>query len=329
MRAMVIREAVAGGELAMVDRPTPTPGPGQVLVQVVACGVCRTDLHELDGDLPGLVLPRTPGHQVVGQVVDRGPGVTSPAVGDRVGVAWLGSACGQCPACRSGHENLCPHATFTGFTVDGGYAEYVLANADFVYPLPADWPEEELAPLLCAGVIGYRALCLASAEPGGRLGLFGFGASAHLTAQLAVAQGLEVHAFSRSEAHRRLARELGAAWAGAADDPAAAPLDAAVLFAPVAALVPQALARLRPGGTLVVNAIHTDEPITFPFARLYGERTLRSVTNATRADGREFLRLAAVHGLRPRVETYPLAAAGRALDRVRRAELQGAAVLTV
>lgn len=328
MKAMVLRPQAAGGlELAAEERPLPVPGPGQVRIRVAACGVCRTDLHQLDGELPHLHTPRIPGHQVVGQVDALGEGVASLSPGERVGVAWLAKACGLCAACRRGQENLCPQAQFTGYTVDGGYAETLLAEAPFVYPIPDGIADAEAAPLLCAGIIGYRSLRLSDAEPGERVGLFGFGASAHLTLPLARALGMEVHVFSRGGEHRRLARELGASWVGEVGQGVPGSLDRAILFAPSGALVPAILHLLRPGGTLAINAIHMDDLPPLPYSLLYGERTLRSVTNATRQDGIEFLRLAAEHHLRPRISRFPLAEAGRALEAVRQSALQGAAVL--
>jgi len=272
-------------------------------------------------------LPRVRGHQVVATVESLGPGVEGVTEGDRVGAGWLASTCGECVSCESGRENLCEEARFTGRDADGGYAEAMLADARFVYPLPEAFSDIEAAPLLCAGIIGYRALKLSEVRPGRRLGLFGFGASAHLAIQVARAWKCEVYVFTRSEAHRRLARELGAAWAGSADEDPGVPLDAAVSFAPAGWIVPAALARLGRGGTLVVNAVHTSDIPSFPYERLYWERTVRSVANFTRQDAREFLALAAGIGMRVETETYALRDANEALARLKRGDVQGAAVL--
>ncbi|MBP2703160.1 zinc-dependent alcohol dehydrogenase family protein [Microbispora sp. RL4-1S] len=319
---------VASRPLERTTLPDPEPGPGELRVRVEACAVCRTDLHLAEGDLPPR-RPRTvPGHEVVGRVDALGPGAAGPAIGDRVGVAWLRSTCGACRYCLRGAENLCPSSAYTGWDADGGYAEFVTAPAAYVYPLPEDAPAETLAPLLCAGIIGYRALVRSNLPPGGRLGIYGFGASAHLTAQIAIAEGATVHVMTRSAAARELALELGAASAAGSADPPPEPLDAAILFAPAGELVPVALAALDRGGTLAVAGIHlTDIPVLDYRRHLFEERTLRSVTANTREDGREFLRLAAAH--RPRVATtpYPFAAAGRALADLAADRVEGAAVL--
>ncbi|GAA2209288.1 zinc-binding alcohol dehydrogenase family protein [Nonomuraea monospora] len=318
MRAWVVGRpgSMASGPLELVEREAPEPGPGEVLVKVEACGVCRTDLHLAEGDLEPRRPRTTPGHQVVGRVV---------ATGERVGVAWLRSTCGTCRYCLRGMENLCPQSTYTGWDADGGYAEYVAAPADYVYPLPGDRPAEELAPLLCAGIIGYRALARCDLPPGGRLGIYGFGASAHLTAQAAIAQGAVVHAVSRSAASRELALELGAASAG---DRPPEPLDAAILFAPVGDLVPPALEALDRGGTLAVAGIHlTDIPALNYERHLFQERTLRSVTANTRADGRAYLELALAHPPRVTTAPYPFEEAGRALSDLAADRVNGAAVL--
>ncbi|MFC0551150.1 zinc-dependent alcohol dehydrogenase family protein [Planotetraspora thailandica] len=315
--------------LEQADLAVPVPMPGEVLVRVEACAVCRTDLHLAEGDLPPR-RPRTvPGHEVVGRVVGLGPGTASSLQpGDRVGVAWLRSTCGRCPYCLRGAENLCPSSTYTGWDVDGGYAEYVAAPADYVYPLPGDMPAPELAPLLCAGIIGYRALLRAELPPGGRLGIYGFGASAHLTAQVAIAEGATVHVMTRSAAARELALKLGAASASGSDDPPPEPLDAAILFAPVGDLVPVALAALDRGGTLAVAGIHlTDIPPLVYERHLFQERTLRSVTANTRQDGRRFLELAAIHRPRVTITPYPFDAADRALSDLAADRVEGAAVL--
>ncbi|RSN05039.1 zinc-binding alcohol dehydrogenase family protein [Nonomuraea sp. WAC 01424] len=320
MRAWVVDTPgpMATGPLVPVERDVPEPGPGEVLVRVEACGVCRTDLHLAEGDRPRRRPRTTPGHQVVGRV---------EGSGERVGVAWLRSTCGRCRYCLRGMENLCPDSTYTGWDADGGYAEYVVAPADYVYPLPGDVPAERLAPLLCAGIIGYRALARCDLPPGGRLGIYGFGSSAHLTAQAAIARGATVHAVTRSAASRELALELGAASAG---DRPPEPLDAAILFAPVGDLVPPALEALDRGGTLAIAGIHlTDVPPLNYERHLFQERTLRSVTANTRADGRAYLELALAHPPRVATKIYPLDAAGRALADLAADRVRGAAVLVM
>ncbi len=308
------------------DLPVPEPGAGEVLLRVLACAVCHTDLHVVEGELSAPRLPLTPGHQVVGEVVGTGQGVALTA-GTRVGVPWLGWACGECDFCRRGEENLCRSARFTGFHRDGGFAEHLVAAADFVLALPEGLADEAAAPLLCAGVIGFRSLRRAELAPGETLGLIGFGASAHLALPVARSWGCRVFVFTRTEAHRRLALRLGAAWAGGIEDEAPAELDRAVLFAPSGDLVPPILRRLRPGGTLAINAIHLSPIPPIPYEILYGERTVRSVANATRQDGRDFLRLAAELDLRPTFSVYPLEDANRALADLRHSRLEGAAVL--
>jgi propanol-preferring alcohol dehydrogenase len=309
-------------------RPVPVPGPGEVLLRVVATGVCHTDLHIAEGDLPPHRPVVVPGHQVVGTVEKAGEGVRL-AAGERVGVTWLYRSCGACAACRRGEENLCAQAQFTGYDIDGGYAEYMLADAGFVYPIPERFTAVEAAPLLCAGVIGYRSLRKAEVSPGDRVGLYGFGASAHLAIQVAVHWGCEVAVFTRGAEHRALAAALGAAWAGTAEETPPQPLDRAVLFAPAGALIPRALAALRPGGTLAINAIHLDGIPPMPYALLYGERTLRSVSNLTPRDAREFLALAAAIPVRVAVESFPLEEANAALQKMKRRAVDGAAVLAV
>ncbi|MGW4380597.1 zinc-dependent alcohol dehydrogenase family protein [Kitasatospora sp. NPDC004531] len=316
------------GPLAWERRPPPVPGAREVLVEVEACGVCRTDLHLAEGDLAPRVPRCTPGHEVVGRVAALGPGVTEFAVGDRAGVAWLAGVCGRCRYCRAGHENLCPASTYTGWDRHGGYAAYVTADARFAYPLPDGPPAEELAPLLCAGIIGYRALARADLPPGGLLGIYGFGASAHLTAQLALARGARLAVFTRSAAARDLARELGAGFAGDSFDPPPEPLAAAILFAPAGELVPAALAALDRGGTLAVAGIHLTDIPPLDYARhLFQERTLRSVTANTRADGHAFLTEAA--RLRPAIHLtrYPLHRATTALADLAADRVTGVAVL--
>jgi len=314
--------------LAPAGLPAPAPGPGEVAIAVAACGVCRTDLHIVEGEV-GARLPVVPGHQAAGRVAALGAGVRGFAIGDAVGVGWMASTCGVCPFCRSGRENLCPDATFTGRDRDGGYAEAMTADARWVYRLPAGVLPVEAAPLLCAGVIGYRSLRLSGILPGGRLGLFGFGASAHLAIQVALTWKCAVYAFTREEHHRRLAREMGAVWAGAADEDPGVRLDAAVTFAPAGELVPLALSRLARGGTVAVNAIHMSPIPSFPYETLYGERVLRSVMNFTRRDAEEFLALAASIPVRAQTEIFRLEEANAALGRVKRGEIRGAAVLRI
>ena len=304
------------------------PGPGEVALSVEACGVCRTDLHIVEGEVSAR-LPVVPGHQAAGRIVEVGADVADFAVGDSVGVGWIASTCGVCAFCLSARENLCARATFTGRDRDGGYAERLVADARWVYRLPAGFSAREAAPLLCAGVIGYRSLRLSGIQPGGRLGLFGFGASAHLAIQVALHWKCAVYAFTREEHHRRLALEMGAVWAGEADGDPGVALDAAVTFAPAGELVPAALARLAAGGTVAVNAIHMSPIPTFEYALLYGERGLRSVMNFTRRDAEEFLALSAEIPVRARTEERALEAANEALLAVKRGELRGAAVLVL
>lgn len=299
---------------------------GEVRVQVSACGVCRTDLHLVDGELPDPRLPVVPGHEIVGTVIETSPGAEL-ALGTRVGIPWLGWSCGECGHCRAGRENLCPDARFTGYQLDGGYAEEAVADARFVFPLPAAYDDLHAAPLLCAGLIGYRTLAMAGDAE--RIGIYGFGAAAHIVAQVARWQGREVYAFTRpgDAAAMNFAREQGACWAGSSDEPAPAALDAALLFAPVGALVPAALRAVRPGGTVVCGGIHMSDIPSFPYQLLWGERVLRSVANLTRRDAVEFLALADTISIRTEVVPYPLARANEALDDLRAGRLQGAAVL--
>jgi propanol-preferring alcohol dehydrogenase len=312
-----------------VDRPRPEPGEGEVLIRVEACGVCHTDLHIAEGELPPHRSEVIPGHQAVGTVAGAGPGVDDLPAGARVGVAWLHRACGVCTFCRRGLENLCVAASFTGYDVDGGFAEYLTAPAAFIYPIPEAFTAAEAAPLLCAGIIGYRSLRLSDVGPGERLGLFGFGASAHLALQVARHWGCEVYVFTRGASHRTLAGALGAAWVGGMEDTPPEMVDAGIVFAPSGRVVVEALRHLRPGGTLAVNAVHLDGIPAFDYARLYGERALRSVTNATREDGRELLDLAARIPIRPQVERWALDDVNDVLQRMKRGEVQGAAVLAV
>ena len=313
--------------LRLFDAPEPVPpGPGEVEIEVEACGVCRTDLHIAEGEVSAR-LPVVPGHQAAGRIARVGAGVAGLAPGDLVGVGWLAAPCGTCPFCLSGRENLCESALFTGRDRDGGFAERMTARADWVYPLPAGFSPREAAPLLCAGIIGYRSLRVCEIAPGGRLGLFGFGASAHLAIQVARDWRCRVFVFTREERHRELALRMGAEWAGAAGDDPSTVLDAAVTFAPAGELVPLALSRLSRGGTLAVNAIHMSSIPGFPYETLYGERAVRSVMNYTRRDAEEFLELAASIPVRASVESFPLEEANEALLRVKRGEVRGAAVL--
>ncbi|GAA2230703.1 zinc-binding alcohol dehydrogenase family protein [Promicromonospora sukumoe] len=315
------------GTLTHTELPLPVPADEEVLVRVLACGVCRTDLHVVDGDLPPHRSPVVPGHEVVGVVEQVGTRVHGRTVGERVGIAWLRSTCGECTWCRRGAENLCPASTYTGWDADGGYADHVTAPAAYVYPLP-DLPDVQVAPLLCAGIIGYRALRRAAVPPGGRLGIYGFGASAHITAQIALAQGAELHVLTRDEDARALALELGAASAGAAADAPPVPLDSAIVFAPAGELVPVALSALDRGGTLALAGIHlTDVPSLNYQRHLFRERTLTSVTANTRSDGAELLRLATRLGIRATVTTYRMDQADVALRDLAADRVHGAAVL--
>ena len=330
MHAWVVRQPgpIETGPLSYQEKPVPDPAAGELLVRVLACGVCRTDLHVSEGDLPVHREHVTPGHQVVGNVVALGDGVTEYAIGDRVGVAWLRHTDGTCAYCRRGDENLCPDSLYTGWDADGGYAEYTTVPAPFAYRLPADVPDVELAPLLCAGIIGYRALLRASVPEHGRLGLYGFGDSAHLCAQVALAQGATVHALTRGAAAQRLALELGATSAGGAYDAPPEPLDSAILFAPVGDLVPVAMRALDRGGVLSVAGIHlTDIPGLNYEHELFYEKELRSVTSNTRHDGREFLALAARYQVRATTHVYPMSQAQQALQDLKAGRFDGAAVL--
>ncbi|MEV4510177.1 zinc-dependent alcohol dehydrogenase family protein [Dactylosporangium sp. NPDC049525] len=320
---------IGGRPLRMTSLPVPEPAPGEVLIRVRACAVCRTDLHLAEGDLPPHRQGAVPGHEVVGEVEQLGGDTGDLRVGDRVGVAWLRHTCGVCRYCRSGAENLCPFSQYTGWDADGGFAEHCVAPAAYVYRMPPGYDDAHAAPLLCAGIIGFRALRRAELPPGGRLGLYGFGASAHLAAQVAIAQGASVHVLTRSAQAQRLALDLGAASAGDASGAPPEPLDAAILFAPVGDLVPVALSALDRGGTLAVAGIHlTDIPPLRYADHLFQERTLRSVTANTRQDSRDFLAFAQEHPLQVTVTPYPLSAADRALADLAADRVQGAAVLT-
>lgn len=327
MLAMTLHQI--GRPLQAELRGDPEPGPGEVRLRIRACGVCRTDLHVVDGDLPQRCDAIVPGHEVVGVVDAVGPGA-GHAVGDRLGVPWLGATCGQCAYCRADEENLCDRAEFTGWTRDGGYADTIVARGDFAFPVPEGLGDEEAAPLLCAGLIGYRSWRKAQeGRPVARLGLYGFGAAAHLLAQLAIWSGQSVFAFTRAGDHaaQALARSLGCAWAGGSDDLPPEPLDAAIIFAPVGSLVPAALKAVRKGGIVVCGGIHMSDIPAFPYALLWEERRIVSVANLTRADALEYLPLAAKAGIRPHVTIYPLADANRALADLRSGAFTGAAVL--
>jgi propanol-preferring alcohol dehydrogenase len=327
MRAMVLERV--GAPLALRELATPTPGDGELAIDVDACGVCRTDLHVVDGELPDPKLPLVIGHQIVGRVRALGAGARGFAIGDRVGVPWLGWTCGACAYCATGRENLCRSARFTGYTIDGGYAEACVADARYAFPLLPGYAPVEAAPLLCAALIGYRALRMTGDAH--RLGLYGFGAAGHLVAQLARHLGRELYAFTRPGDARgqAFARELGCAWAGGSDERPPVPLDAAILFAPVGALVPLALAAVAPGGVVVCAGIHMSDVPSFPYRLLWEERSVRSVANLTRRDGDELLALAPAAGLRPTARTYALDDANRALDDLRAGRFEGAAVIVV
>ncbi|HEX8716345.1 MAG TPA: zinc-dependent alcohol dehydrogenase family protein [Gemmatimonadaceae bacterium] len=325
MRAMVLERP--GEPLQLTELPRPTPGPGQLLLRVHACAVCRTDLHVVDGELPSPALPLVPGHEIVGLVEARGAGAERFAPGDRVGVPWLGWTCGVCRYCRSGRENLCDRARFTGYQINGGYAEYTVADERFCFPIPASYSDRSAAPLLCAGLIGYRSL--RAAGDAGRIGLYGFGAAAHIVAQIARAENRRVFAFTRAGdiAGQQFARNVGAEWAGGSDEPPPGPLDAAIIFAPVGPLVPVALRHVVKGGTVVCAGIHMSDIPAFPYEILWGERIVRSVANLTRRDGEEFLTLAPRVPVHTTIETMPLATANQALERLRTGEVTGALVL--
>jgi alcohol dehydrogenase, propanol-preferring len=325
---------VSTNPLALWDVPTPRPSAGQVLVRVSACGVCRTDLHVVEGELPPRKSPVIPGHQVVGVIEQLGEGAGRFQVGDRVGIPWLHETDGVCEYCRSGRENLCGAATFTGYMVDGGYAEYAVAPEAFVYPIPESFSDLDAAPLLCAGIIGFRALRLSEIGPGGRLGIYGFGSAAHVLIQVARHWGVEVSAFTRDAAHQKLALDLGAAWAGSSsagytNGHGPPVLDSAIIFAPAGELVPMALKALRKGGTLVLAGIHMSTIPAMDYSLLYWERVVRSVANNTRQDGEDFLRVAAEIPIRTRVQVFPLAEANQALNALKSDEVQGAAVIQV
>jgi propanol-preferring alcohol dehydrogenase len=333
MKAQILRQPapIDTQPLTLEEMPRPQPAPGELLVRVRACGVCHTDLHVVEGDLPDAALPLIPGHEVVGVVEAEavGAGASRFGVGARVGIPWLHDSDGVCPYCQNGQENLCDTAHFTGYTANGGYAEYVTVPADFAVPIPDRFSDVEAAPLLCAGVVGYRSLRLSDVQPGERLGLFGFGASAHLAIQVANHWGCKVYVFTRSEAHQAHARSLGAAWAGEANGNVPALLDRAIIFAPAGWIVPLALERLRKGGTLCLNAIHMSDLPAMPYALLWGERTIRSVANATRRDAGELMALAAQIPLQTEIQVFDLDAANHVLSLLKRSSISGAAVLRV
>jgi propanol-preferring alcohol dehydrogenase len=322
-----MRLAAPGAPLKLKTIALPALQPEQLLLRVLACGICRTDLHLIDGELAQAHYPITPGHEVVGEVLDTGVEVSEFRPGDRIGVPWLGACCGSCSYCRRGQENLCDTAAFTGATIDGGFATHAIADARFCLAVPSGYGNAEAAPLLCAGLIGYRAYRLAG--PGTHLGLYGFGAAAHLLAQIAHAEGRRVFAFTRpgDRATQSFALELGAAWSGDSGTTPPEPLDAAIIFAPVGSLVPKALAATRKGGRVVCAGIHMSDIPSFPYSLLWGERSVCSVANLTRADGRDFMRIAATLPLRPAVEPFPLADANLAIARLRAGGIRGAAVL--
>jgi propanol-preferring alcohol dehydrogenase len=325
MRAMILNHP--GAALEEKDWPRPAPGPGELLLRVQACAVCRTDLHVIDGELPNPKLPLIPGHEIVGTVVEAGAGALRFKMGDRLGVPWLGWTCGTCHFCRTGRENLCLQARFTGYTLDGGYAEYTVADERFCFPIPGGYSDAEAAPLLCAGLIGFRSL--GKAGPGQRLGLYGFGAAAHIVIQVARFQERQIYAFTRpgDVGGQQFARSLGAVWAGGSDEMPPERLDAAILFAPAGELVPQALRAVDRGGIVVCGGIHMSDIPSFPYAILWEERTLCSVANLTRRDAEEFLALAPRVPVRTEVQTFPLAKANEALDQLRKGRIHGAAVL--
>jgi propanol-preferring alcohol dehydrogenase len=331
MKAMRLSKAqpIEQGPLELVDLPAPIAGPGEVRLRVEACGVCRTDLHIIEGDLPLPRLPLVPGHQIVGVVDQAGKGVTRFREGDRVGVSWLFSTCGRCTFCQRDQENLCDASRFTGYHVDGGYAESIVAPEAFVYPLPAGFSASEAAPLLCAGVIGFRALRQSNIKPRGRLGLYGFGGSAHIAIQVAVHWGCEVIVFTRSEEHRALAQQLGAHWTGRAEDDPPGRLDGVVIFAPVGRLVLEALRVLAKGGTIAIAGITMTPIPEIDYSLLYQERTVRSVANSTRRDVIDLLKLAADIPIRTEIETFPLQEANRALHLLKQSRLRGAGVLII
>jgi propanol-preferring alcohol dehydrogenase len=331
MQAMILKTTrpVEDNPLEAAELPTPSPGPAEIRIQVRACGVCHTDLHTVEGDLPLPRLPVVPGHQIVGVVEAAGVGVTRFREGDRVGVPWLNWTCGTCDFCRRGQENLCDRARFTGYHVDGGYARFAVVSEPFAYPIPDVFSDAEAAPLLCAGVIGFRALRLSQVQPGQHLGLYGFGASAHIAIQVARHWGCQVYVFTRSPAHRELARQLGAAWTGRAEDEPPDPVDSAIIFAPAGRLVLDALRVLAKGGTLALAGITMSPIPEMDYRLIYHERIVRSVANSTRQDAEDLLRVAAEIPIRTEVQLFPLAEANRALQLLKHSQIQGAGVLEI
>jgi propanol-preferring alcohol dehydrogenase len=331
VKACVLRSPapIATNPLVFADVATPQPGNGEVLVRVSYCGVCRTDLHVIEGELAPRKSPVIPGHQVIGVIEKLGPGASRFPVGARVGIAWLHHTDGTCEFCRSGAENLCDHPTFTGYSVDGGYAEYAVASEDFIYAIPEQFPDEQAAPLLCAGIIGFRSLRLSGIKSGGKLGFYGFGAAAHVAIQVARHWNVDVYAATRDARHQNLALELGAKWAGGTFAEPPAKLDAAIVFAPAGEIVPAALKALRKGGTLVLGGIHMSPIPSFDYDLLYQERVIRSVANNTRQDGEDFLRVAAEIPIRMHTQLFPLREANRALNALKSDAIEGAAVLRV
>lgn len=331
MRAMMLRHPGPVEEvgLELVDIPEPSPGPGEVKIRVSTCGVCHTDLHIVEGELDLPRLPIVPGHEIVGVVEEMGEGVGRYEVGERVGVAWLYSSCGVCKFCSRGLENLCESARFTGLHENGGYAEYMVAKEDYTYPIPESFTDENAAPLLCAGVIGYRSFGLSEVQPGQRLGLYGFGASAHIVIQVATALGCEVYVFTRSEEHRQLARRLGSVWEGSATDAPPRKLDSAIIFAPAGWVVKEALSALDRGGTIAINAIHMSPIPEIPYDILWHERKIRSVANVTRRDVEQLLKIAGEIPIETEVEVFELEEADQALKMMKDREVKGAAVLRI
>jgi propanol-preferring alcohol dehydrogenase len=334
MKACLLRSIapIEQNPLELTEAPQPQPGAGQVLVKVNVCGVCRTDLHVIEGELPRQVLPIIPGHQVIGRVEQAGEGVAGLKIGDRVGVPWLHQTDGVCEYCREGKENLCENATFTGWLVDGGYAEYIVAQADFVYPIPEAFSDEEAAPLLCAGIIGFRSLRLSGINgpsPGKRLGIYGFGAAAHIAIQVARHWGVDVYAFTRDARHRQFALDLGAAWAGGSDDAPSVKLDSVIIFAPAGELVISALKVLKKGGCVALGGIHMSQIPPIDYQLLYYERVVRSVANNTRQDGLDFLRVAAEIPIKTQTQIFDLVEANAALNALKRDAVRGAAVIRI
>ncbi len=332
MKAMLLKEfaPIAENPLELVDLPIPEPGPEDILIRNKVCGVCHTDLHTVEGELPGIKLPIIPGHQVVGTVENGGENTSRFKKGDRAGVAWLNSACGQCGYCNRGNENLCASARFTGYHVNGGYAEYMVVPEQFAYTIPDIFSDAEAAPLLCGGIIGYRALRLSEIEPGQRLGLYGFGASAHVAIQVAVHWGCEVYVFTRSEEHRELAEKLGAVWTGTSKAEPPTKMDSSIIFAPAGELVPDALRVLDKGGTVALAGIYMTPIPEMDYVKyLYHERTLRSVANATRKDGEELLRIAAEIPIRTTTQSFPIEEANKVLQLLKAGKISGAAILEI